>query len=68
MHDIWRDCFGPQAKHIAFSTSNWYFSNYEMCIHGRFSKIQSHIENNISIYPLCVMLSGTYFAVHVHYV
>ena len=41
MQDIWHNCFKPQAKHIAFNTSN--FLNYGICVHGQFSKIQSHL-------------------------
>ena len=43
MQDIWCDCVKPQEKRVAFNVSNWYFLNYEMCVHGRFSKIQSQI-------------------------
>ena len=39
--DIWRDCIEPQERHNTSNIQNQYFSNYEMCLNGWFSKIQS---------------------------
>ena len=39
MQHIQRDCIEPQERHNAFNIlKNQYFSKYEMCLNGQFSK------------------------------